>query len=225
MNELANVMKYSETINVYERYDGRIHVKGYELDASQKMVFDILPDTNIKSFSYTAQYVIPNFSCFVGVPRSLKTIELSNWRGVSDTVIKQLISQGVRCTTPYDAIFQNLNYIVYSDSGKYKCEGGYWIRCDEHAKRVPNGYLYCVKDSCWKNKFKIGHTIKTTEDVRKYLMTRYQTPLGKGNVVIVKLVPIFGDVLKAKRNMLSRFGARNGVVVTGDEEYVKSKVF
>ena len=222
MNHLTNIMKYSETVNIHEMYDGHIHVNGQYIDAPQWMVFDILPNTNIKSFSYTGEYLIPNFACFTGVPRSLRNIQLSTWRGVSDTVIEQLISQGVKCTTPYDATFKNMNLVVYSDSGKYKCEGGYWVHRE---RRVPNGYLYCVKDSCWKNKFKVGHTLKTTEDVRKYIMTRYQTPLGKGNVVIVKLVPIFGDVLKAKRTMLSRFGARNGVVVTGDEEYVKSKVF
>lgn len=81
-----------------------------------------------------------------------------------------------------------------------------------------------MNDSHWKNKFKVGHTHKIT-DVRNYIMSKFQTPFGKGNVVIVKIVPIFGDVMKSKKNMLARFHSRNGVVVTGDENLIKSSNF
>lgn len=262
MEKVKNLMKRSETVAIFEHHNG-LMVNGKlmeDFDNSLEEIFRILPHTNIKSFSYTSSWVVPNFSCFTGVPRSLTIIELSNWRGVSDVVIEQLMSQGVECHTPYDVPFDNLNLVDYSDSGKFKRIDGYWVR---HAsmvgeeiegvgiilgetrksflvdakgvekyvpkdsiqhKRVPDGYLYAVKDSCWKNKFKIGHT-KKTEEVRKYLMTRYQTSFGKGNVVIVKLVPVFGDVRKAEQKMLKRFAYRKGEVVSGSENFVKSKVF
>lgn len=153
MEKLNTMMKSSDTVDIFDGYDGFV-VNGVHIETSQEMVFSIIPHTNIKSFSYTSDFVIPNFSCFTGVPRSLKNIELSTWRGVSDIVIEQLIDQGVKCSTPYDTTFEHLNLIQYSDSGNYKREGGCWVRYDI-VTRVPNGYLYCVKDSHWKNDLKV----------------------------------------------------------------------
>jgi len=278
MERILNTLRRSTTFSLYECHDGvmvnggmvttGLFINGQETSFSfqtlQRKIFNTLPNTNVQSFSYTSMYMIPDFSCFTGVPRSLKIIELANWRGVPDIVIEQLMAQGVECHSQYDIPFANSNLTIYSDSGNYKLYDGYWTRHESmvgeevemkngdtaiilretrsnflveikgqekyipkdsiRKKRTPEGYLYMVKDKDWKNKFKVGFT-KQVDDVKKNLIGRYQTSFGIGNVVVVKVVPIFGDVRRAERVMLSRFRVRKGEVVSGSESFVKSKVF
>lgn len=219
MDEVIHTLRYSSTFSLYEYHDKlRVNGKVYDVkEDCQDLIFNVLPGTRVESFSYMSMYVIPNFSCFTGVPRTLKIIELANWRGVSDAVIEQLMEQGVECHSQYEMS----HLVIYSDSGKYKLVDGYWV---EYEKRTPNGYLYIVKDKGWTNKFKLGCT-QQVDDVKKCITRYCQTWYGIGNVEIVKVVPVFGNVLKANRMMMGRFGVRKGKVVTGLENFVKSKVY
>lgn len=225
MDQVIHTLMYKDTFNLYETYDG-LYVNGDLVsnetgEGCQYMIFNVLPTTKVESFSYTSMYVIPNFSCFTGVPRTLKIIELANWRGVPDVVIEQLMAQGVECHSQHELQYAESNLVVYSDSGKYKLVDGYWV---VDVKRTPNGYLYMVKDKGWKDKFKLGCT-QNVDDVKKCITRYCQTWYGMGNVEIVKVVPVFGNVLKANRMMMRRFGTNRGKVVTGSESFVKSKVF
>lgn len=278
MDHILDTLRRSKTFSAYECHDGvmvngsmisselfmKAHETHFPIQTVQSKIFNTLPNTNVESFSYMSMYTIPDFACFTGVPRSLKIIQLANWRGVPDIVIEQLMYQGVECHTPYDIPYENSNLTIYSDSGNYKLYDGYWTRHESmvgeevemkngdlaiilrenrfnflvevkgqekyipkdsiRKKRTPEGYLYMVKDKDWKNKFKVGFT-KQVDDVKKSLIGRYQTSFGIGNVVVVKVVPIFGDVRRAERVMLSRFRVRRGEVVCGSESFVKSKVF
>lgn len=83
-----------------------------------------------------------------------------------------------------------------------------------------DGYLYAVRDRDWKNKVKIGYTQNTGDDPKKELISRYSTPFGKGQVEVLKIVPVYGNVREAERKMLMRFGLSRG---TGEIVYGSPK--
>ena len=126
-------MLYSNTVTFYEHHNGILMNGNLVLPYNdnmwryQDMIFDILPNTEVESFSYTSTYVDGiHFNCFKSFPKTLKIIELAHWRGVEKYVIEKLIAQGVECHHQYEIPFSECEVPIYDDSKTYKLEGGRW---------------------------------------------------------------------------------------------------
>lgn len=126
-------MTHNKTVTFYEHCDGlRVNgdrVVSLDFHINRIRIFDVFPETEIESFSYTSTYVDEiDFKCFKYFPPTLKIIELGNWRGVSTETIDKLIAQGVECHHQYEVPFSESGVPVYDDTQTYKLEDGYWLK-------------------------------------------------------------------------------------------------
>ena len=136
MDKIEETMLYDKTVSIYEHWSG-IMVNGSlltlppednQLWVYRLRIFDILPETEVESFSYTSSYYENHFHCFQNFPPTLKIIELANWMGVSTQTIDKLIAQGVECHHQYELPFSESGVPVYDDTHTYKLEDGYWLK-------------------------------------------------------------------------------------------------
>lgn len=134
MDEVEIKMLYSNTVTFYEHWSGILMNGNLVLPYCDNMwkykdmIFGVLPETTLESFSYTSTYYEDHFHCFQNFPPSLKIIELANWRGVSTQTIDKLIAQDVECHHQYELPFSESGVPVYDDTQTYKLEDGYWLK-------------------------------------------------------------------------------------------------